>query len=687
MRVCLPSHFGKTFNLSVIEEFFNVVTCKDAKLVDGSVDKAAGRANRMVLFKDTLLREENPEFFEEHFCKIPVIRITMKDVKATSLSEFYETLAQSFYKTAKIWLSNLVGVEWNPSAKLAWDTLKATIGKKNSVGGRPGGWESNGKFALRLYEALEEAVASAYDTRCIVLLDEYDIPLVGIRNTSWEKSARSAYISLLNYIFKDNPYTHTGVLVGVHEIELGDLGSGLNNIETLALTVLKHTETLNANAMGIDSYDEFGELFAFTQPDVEALVEKVQEKNPHLEMYPAELIMSKIIEWYDGYCFGVSVGKFNPFAVTKFLKRLCTSSPDKAARCYWDETGNQELVSRITLSNPVNMLILATEFLVGCGNDVSFGAVKQAGVWQQSSPRPPQSRPVMEVSVGRGYAIDDSPTMSIHQLVSLFVYTGYLTIRQGGHIVIPNGEMRQMWGKLLKIASRGSDNAIGKDAEWDQLHANMYTGDIRSLHAGISDIMRMMPNMTNNYLECVYSDIFRTHMFTKFFDRSGSPSESASPEFLSEIETGMGVSDLIITFPRSGRLTDLLVVIIEFKRIEADKLDDEDYPLKRAREGLEQIIKKDYARSRGSFSLRLDIGIAMGCGKVVMRQRLWRRASGQLAATRRNQNATLVPKRHCGESVADWDVRLNNADDSGWQDANGWETVLLPSEFRAPLGI
>ncbi|KAJ2641211.1 hypothetical protein IW137_003167, partial [Coemansia sp. RSA 1287] len=171
MRVCLPSHFGKTFNLSVIEEFFNVVTCQDAEPVNGSIDKAAGRANRMKLFKDSLLREENPEFFEEHFCKIPVIRINMKDVKSTSLSEFYEELAICVYKTAKIWLSKSAGVEWNPSAKLAWDTLKATIGKKNSVGDRPGGWESNGKFALRLYEALEEAVASAYDTRCIVLLD------------------------------------------------------------------------------------------------------------------------------------------------------------------------------------------------------------------------------------------------------------------------------------------------------------------------------------------------------------------------------------------------------------------------------------------------------------------------------------------------------------------------------------
>ncbi|KAJ1850567.1 hypothetical protein LPJ76_006387, partial [Coemansia sp. RSA 638] len=78
IRVCLPRRFGKTFNLSVIEEFFNVVTSKDAEPVDGSIDKAAGRANRMKLFDDSLLRGEHPEFFEEHFCKTPVIRITMK---------------------------------------------------------------------------------------------------------------------------------------------------------------------------------------------------------------------------------------------------------------------------------------------------------------------------------------------------------------------------------------------------------------------------------------------------------------------------------------------------------------------------------------------------------------------------------------------------------------------------------
>ncbi|KAJ2538705.1 hypothetical protein GGF49_005743 [Coemansia sp. RSA 1853] len=252
IRVCLPRRFGKTFNLSVIEEFFNVVTCEDAKPLDGTIDEAAGRTNRMKLFNGSLLHEEHPKFFEKHFCKTPVIRINMKNVAATSVGGFYEMLAGSIYDTADIWLSNAKEVEWTPYVKNAWDKLESVI-------------------------------------------DEVD-----------SKPARSAYIGLLNYIFKDNPNTRTGVLVGVHEIELNDLGSGPNNIETLALTVPKHTEALNANAMGVDSYDEFGELFAFTKLDVEALVEKVQEKNPRLEMYLIKQIMDKIIEWYDGYCFGVS---------------------------------------------------------------------------------------------------------------------------------------------------------------------------------------------------------------------------------------------------------------------------------------------------------------------------------------------------------------------------------------------
>ncbi|KAJ2390056.1 hypothetical protein H4S02_002060 [Coemansia sp. RSA 2611] len=76
--VCFPRRFGKTFNLSVIEEFFNVVSNTDIAPEDGVVDHAAGRNSRLKLFERSVLHDDHREFFDEHFCKYPVIRITLK---------------------------------------------------------------------------------------------------------------------------------------------------------------------------------------------------------------------------------------------------------------------------------------------------------------------------------------------------------------------------------------------------------------------------------------------------------------------------------------------------------------------------------------------------------------------------------------------------------------------------------
>ncbi|KAJ2862263.1 hypothetical protein GGH94_004374 [Coemansia aciculifera] len=43
--ICLPRHFGKTFNLLIVEGVFKVVTSSDVKPADGTVDLAAGRAS------------------------------------------------------------------------------------------------------------------------------------------------------------------------------------------------------------------------------------------------------------------------------------------------------------------------------------------------------------------------------------------------------------------------------------------------------------------------------------------------------------------------------------------------------------------------------------------------------------------------------------------------------------------
>ncbi|KAJ2827793.1 hypothetical protein IWW50_001712 [Coemansia erecta] len=572
-------------------------------------------------------------------------------------------------------------MKWGALEKRYWEDLHDFTRDAFKMLNKLDGWENYSEYASTLYKHLETTITNAYDSKCIVLVDEYDIPLVHIRNEPWEGPARKAYLNLLNGIFKDNSDLQAGVLVGVHNINLCDIGSGPNNIFKLPLTVLNPAYETNT----VNPYYEFGELFAFTKPEVEALVQRVQLQNSWVRGYSLDQIVAKIVEWYDGYCFGLFTGKFNPVAVAKFLSSLCSSPLDRAAQCFWEETGNQSLVKRIALTNRAITMSLATEVLAAYARDPASGKVKQGGVWQRPTAEDPTQNPVIVVSIAESYIDESATRMSISQLVSLFVYTGYLTIRSGGHVGIPNGEMRRMWEGLLKLTASGTEDVTERDNQWSQLHMDVYNGNVRGLLADMSFVMSMMPNSANNYLECVYGDIFRTYVLVKFFERFRNRSGGALPDFLSEMQSGIGRSDLVITIPPTDQLLESLVVIIEFKRIEASMVNTPGYPLKRARAGLEQIIEKRYASSRGIFQRRLDIGIAMGCGQVVMRQRMWRRADGQQGSTDRSANMDLNPERHVRETVQHWDERLYNADESGWQDEFGWITTQLPSDYRLVL--
>ncbi|KAJ2064573.1 hypothetical protein GGI17_000900 [Coemansia sp. S146] len=108
--ICLPRRFGKMFNLSIVEEFFNVVTSSDVKPVDGTIDLAAGRAERFKLFEKSLLQTTKPKFFDDNFCRYPVIRINFKEVTASSLGTFYKSLAASIRCTMVEWLDRLEGI-------------------------------------------------------------------------------------------------------------------------------------------------------------------------------------------------------------------------------------------------------------------------------------------------------------------------------------------------------------------------------------------------------------------------------------------------------------------------------------------------------------------------------------------------------------------------------------------------
>ncbi|KAJ2848993.1 hypothetical protein IWW36_002952 [Coemansia brasiliensis] len=589
-------------------------------------------------------------------------------------------LARSISIAADQWISRQIDVNWNNSVNSRWKRLQSLIEKTEQLI-EAESWDSEGSIALNLYRLLQLTLTDTFRGKCIVLLDEYDTPLIDIRGKSWEEDAKKDYINLLNFIFKDNRGLHTGVLVGVHYVELSDLYSGANNIDVLPLTIMEECRQDTGQADGTE-LDCFGELFAFTKPEVEALVNEVHQQYPAIRRHTVAAIIGKAVEWYDGYCFGICGGKFNPHAVLMFLQKLCATSLDNAACNFWEKTGNQRMVEHIALNNRANIVALATELLRGYQANHS-GFVKLARVWEQ--PRNWSSKwPIIRISLDQQYMVDATGTASIDKLVTLFIYTGYLTIKPGGHIVIPNGEMRRMWERLLLLSSDGECGTQQQEGQWASLHSELYAGNIKGLLGGIREVMDLMPNSANEYHECVYGDIFRTFLFMKLRRRDGAGSEQYV-RFLSELETGMGKTDLIITFPATQQHPDQLVVIIEFKRIYKDEFKSPDYPLKRARDGLEQIIDKKYAKTqRGSGrhpQRRLDIGISMGCGEVAMRQRLWKSLTDRLRATDRSISSDFYPQKKANETNEEWDQRLIEADQTAWQDGLGWETMALDTSF------
>ncbi|KAJ2058657.1 Cytoplasmic GTPase/eEF2-like protein (ribosomal biogenesis) [Coemansia sp. S2] len=340
--VCLPRRFGKTFNLSIVEEFFNVVTSNDVKPVDGTVDLEAGRTERLKLFEESLLYTTEREFFDEHFCRYPVIRINFKEVSASSLGTFYKKLAASLHSTLDRWLRQLEGADLDTRAKASHqrvveyhDSMELHLEKTAQH------WELQESDAENIFVRLSNLLHDVYMSQYVVLFDEYDKPLKAIRGQPWEKAAAEMYTSLVNKIFKDNNDLKCGLLVGVYKLPLVDIGSGANCVHFLPLTVHGYHSGLNDDrGQPAVLHNSLVDMFAHDGTEVRLLVEAARGRYRRISYYSTEVIMTTLTKWYDGYAFGGTGGKFNPYAVAMFLRELEHGNVNFATQDYWQDTEN-----------------------------------------------------------------------------------------------------------------------------------------------------------------------------------------------------------------------------------------------------------------------------------------------------------------------------------------------------------
>ena len=274
-----PRRFGKTLNMSTLKYFFDINNAvENRKLFNG-------------------LDIEKSEYISEHG-KYPVIFISMKGIKATTW------LASLFA------IKGLIAELYNEFEFIRDILNKAELEKFDKI------WlkKDDGEYENAL-KNLTAFLYKYYKKEVILLIDEYDNPLITAHKYDYYDDALPFFKVFYGEALKTNPYLKMGVMTGIIRVIKAGIFSDLNNLSVYSI--------LN------DFYSDF---FGFTQDEVKKA----------LKDFNIEYELPDVKAWYDGYKFGNS-DVYNPWSILKFLqfKKLIP---------YWIDTSDNYLINK-TLKN------------------------------------------------------------------------------------------------------------------------------------------------------------------------------------------------------------------------------------------------------------------------------------------------------------------------------------------------
>ncbi|KAJ2335185.1 hypothetical protein GGI00_001492, partial [Coemansia sp. RSA 2681] len=374
-RICLPRRSGKTYNLTQLLLFFssslelgklenipNSVVAGDgfdAQAISEMGVAALCRKKRECLFKDSLLQTKYPGFFAEHFMKYPVLYISLSKCKGTSFGTFIRALCDTIATVAQKWIEEveLSGIKVFLRACCPFEQLKSALELFQKCLSFPEvqmcGYTD---LAQSLFKAISTFIAKQFG-QYLLLIDEYDIPFISINLADWSSQEKKAALDVMKALFhdmlKDNKYLLKGLLFGVFEIPLTEMGSGANNIKDIRMIPAEESDIQGSILTAAHPHsgcgmDALTDSFWFNAHEVEQMLDNSTKWCTRIAKHKA-FILQTIKKWYNGYYIGRFRGKYNPWSVSSFIEALCgllsqTTSDEEAdiaaitksaARAYW----------------------------------------------------------------------------------------------------------------------------------------------------------------------------------------------------------------------------------------------------------------------------------------------------------------------------------------------------------------
>lgn len=295
-----PCRFGKTLNMSMLKNFFEIGA--DKTLFDG-----------LMISKETAL-------CERYMGKYPVIFISLKGVDGLDFEEACGALRRIIRAEASRFRMLL------SSEKIADEDKQLflrILQEKDTF--------DDVRDSLRMLSSL---LKQCFSEKVILLIDEYDVPLDKAFQHGYYEEMVSLIRGLFGQALKTNEFLQFAVLTGCLRVSKESIFTGLNNFKILSITDAR-----------------FDEHFGFTKAEVNQL----------LTDYQLEEHLAETKEWYDGYRFG-DTNIYCPWDVISYVDHI-SADPHAEPEAFWINTSGNDLVKRFidkadkTTQNEIERLI------------------------------------------------------------------------------------------------------------------------------------------------------------------------------------------------------------------------------------------------------------------------------------------------------------------------------------------
>ena len=255
--IARPRRFGKTLNMSMLEQFFSLEYADRGDLFEG-----------LSIWEDAKYRKLQGTY--------PVISLSFARVKETNYASAKEKICEI--------LTNLY------SHYSFLRDSEALTDKDREYFDRVSSKMEDSDATSALYQ-LSGFLYRYYGKKVIILLDEYDTPIQEAYVDGFWDELTSFIRSLFNSTFKTNPYVERAMMTGITRVSKESIFSDFNNLKVVTTTS-----------------DEYATSFGFTEEEVFAAMD---------EMGMTE--KEKVKKWYDGFVFGKVSDIYNPWSIINLL--------------------------------------------------------------------------------------------------------------------------------------------------------------------------------------------------------------------------------------------------------------------------------------------------------------------------------------------------------------------------------